>query len=133
MKYLFSLFKIIQSKASISQISNTSIPNIEKASIYDMLIIQSKIQAALWGFFSGDALSAPTHWYYGGARQVQADYGVLNGYVKPKHTLLGSILNKSNTNGGGRGRFSKYNGISIIGDVINHGKWDLWDPRKSTQ
>jgi len=132
MKYLFSLFKIIQSKASISQISNTSIPNIEKASIYDMLIIQSKIQAALWGFFSGDALSAPTHWYYGGARQVQADYGVLNGYVKPKHTLLGSILNKSNTNGGGRGRFSKYNGISIIGDVINHGKWDLWDPRKST-
>ena len=44
--------------------------------------------------------------------------------------LPGSILNKSNINGGGRGSFSK-NGISVIGDIINHGKRDYWDPRKS--
>ena len=39
-------------------------------------------------------------------------------------------MNKSNVNGGGRGSFSK-NGISVIGDVINHGKLDYWNPKKS--
>ena len=98
------------------------------------IIFQSKLQAALWGFFSGDALAAPTHWYYGGKRQVMADYNILQGYVKPKLELYGSIMNKSSTNGGGRGQFSKDdNGISIIGDVINHGKFEYWDPQKSIQ
>ena len=89
---------------------------------------------------SGDALAAPTHWYYGGARQIQADYGghLLTDYTKPVYELPGSILNKSNLNGGGRSTTmnswsssSGGSGTSIIGDVINHGKQDLWSPSKS--
>ena len=40
-------------------------------------------------------------------------------------------MNKSNINGGGRGSFNKISGISIIGDVINHGKQKYWDPTKN--
>lgn len=99
--------------------------------------LESRIRGALWGLFSGDALAAPTHWYYGGFSQVVSDYG-RNGivdYTKPKLHLSGSIMNKSNVNGGGRGTFSMVkspdggNTISIIGDVINHGKRDYWDPQ----
>lgn len=83
--------------------------------------------------FSGDALAAPTHWYYGGESQIKSDYGRggITGYTKPKLNLPGSILNKSNTNGGGRGSFHGGFKPSIIGDVINHGKRPYWDPSKS--
>jgi ADP-ribosylglycohydrolase len=90
-----------------------------------------RLRNALWGFFAGDALAMPTHWYYGGLPQIQRDYGKagVTGYTKPVTNLPGSILNKSNINGGGRGSFTKTKeGISIIGDVINHGKRELWDP-----
>jgi ADP-ribosyl-[dinitrogen reductase] hydrolase len=86
-----------------------------------------------FSFFSGDALAAPTHWYYGGASQIRSDYGRagITDYTKPMLELPGSIMNKSNINGGGRGTFSRENGISIVGDVINHGKRDYWSPKKS--
>lgn len=134
LKHFVSLRSFLKTTIRIPNSNRTATKKIITApsSHISMTVLQSKLQAALWGFFSGDALSAPTHWYYGGVRQVQADYGSLDDYVSPKQELPGSILNKSNTNGGGRGRFSKTNGISIIGDVINHGKWDLWNPRKST-
>ena len=104
-------------------------------------ILETRLRNALWGFFAGDALAMPTHWYYGGFPQITRDYGPqgIVGYTKPVTTLSGSILNKSNINGGGRGSFSKLpidsNGstttkdasISIIGDIINHGKRDYWD------
>lgn len=46
--------------------------------------------------------------------------------------LVGSILNKSNLNGGGRSSSGdQRQATSIIGDVINHGKQDLWSPHKS--
>lgn len=93
--------------------------------------MESRLRGALWGFFAGDSLAAPSHWYYGGAGQVQRDYGRITGYVKPVTQLPGSILNKSNINGGGRGSFSKTKeGVSIIGDIINHGKRDYWAPSK---
>eukprot|EP00546_Thalassionema_frauenfeldii_P009559 CAMPEP_0178908454 /NCGR_PEP_ID=MMETSP0786-20121207/7933_1 /TAXON_ID=186022 /ORGANISM="Thalassionema frauenfeldii, Strain CCMP 1798" /LENGTH=371 /DNA_ID=CAMNT_0020580361 /DNA_START=212 /DNA_END=1327 /DNA_ORIENTATION=+ len=95
--------------------------------------VESRLRGALWGFFAGDALAMPTHWYYGGLPQITRDYGRngITGYSKPVPNLSGSILNKSNINGGGRGSFSKTNeGISIIGDVINHGKREYWDPSK---
>lgn len=96
--------------------------------------VETRLRNALWGFFAGDALAMPTHWYYGGFPQIQRDYGRkgIVGYMKPPMQLAGSILNKSNINGGGRGSFSKTKkeGISIIGDVINHGKRDYWDPSK---
>jgi hypothetical protein len=56
-------------------------------------------------------------------------------YVKPKLQLWGSILNKSNLNGGGRRAITsdrqQQKPVTIIGDVINHGKQDYWDPTKS--
>lgn len=85
-------------------------------------------------------MAAPTHWYYGGFPQVRADYGPagITDYTKPKLELRGSILNKSDVNGGGRsssiggGFFSnKPKEMTIIGDVINHGKKDYWDKTKS--
>jgi ADP-ribosyl-[dinitrogen reductase] hydrolase len=93
-------------------------------------------------FLSGDALAAPTHWYYGGFRQIQGDYGSrgIQDYTQPKFQLAGSILNKSDLNGGGRSKSASSsssskdsNGkkVSIIGDVINHGKQDLWLPGKN--
>lgn len=100
-------------------------------------MIESRLRSALWGMFSGDALASPTHWYYGGFPQIQSDYGRegITGYTKPVTKLQGSILNKSDPNGGGRLSFSsKFGGnkaVTIIGDVINHGKLKYWDPKKS--
>eukprot|EP01079_Euglenida_sp_SAG-EU17-18_P003728 gene3728-694_t len=140
-------------------------------------VVESRIRAALWGMIAGDALAAPTHWYYGGSGQVRADYGPkgIAGYTKPVpqvHPLapcrqpspaavlpqplraanrstplhgapapalyglpaqmMGSIMAKSNVNGGGRGAYAKGDGgQSIIGDVINHGKYKYWDPAHS--
>ena len=110
--------------------------------------VERRLRGALWSFFSGDALAAPTHWYYGGFPQVQVDYGRsgITDYTKPKTELRGSILNKSDINGGGRAKMSSSSSggffgfggkqkavedISIIGDVINHGKKKYWDKSKS--
>jgi ADP-ribosyl-[dinitrogen reductase] hydrolase len=94
---------------------------------------ERRLRQSLWSFFAGDALAMPTHWYYGGYRQIQRDYSEtgITGYRQPVQRLPGSILNKSNLNGGGRGSYGKTSqGISIIGDVINHGKESYWDPSK---
>lgn len=98
-------------------------------------LLESRLRGALWGLFSGDALASPTHWYYGGLPQVRSDYGRsgITGYTKPVTVLQGSILNKSDPNGGGRLSYSGNSGkkVSIIGDVINHGKLKYWDPKSS--
>lgn len=98
-------------------------------------IIESRLRGALWGMFAGDALASPTHWYYGGYSQIKRDYGPngITTYTKPVTNLAGSILNKSDPNGGGRRSFfgGERQRITIIGDVINHGKLKYWDPKKS--
>jgi ADP-ribosylglycohydrolase len=82
-----------------------------------------RVGGALWGLFIGDALAAPTHWYYGGTSQVVRDYGgPIKGYTKPKEMLQGSIMNLSSTGGGGRGSDAG----EIIGKVINHDKKKYW-------
>jgi ADP-ribosylglycohydrolase len=105
------------------------------AMVPSQTIVESRLRGALWGLFSGDALASPTHWYYGGFPQIQSDYGRggITGYTKPVLNLSGSILNKSDPNGGGRLSYSGKGGAvkSIIGDVINHGKLKYWDPKKS--
>jgi len=109
-------------------------------STHNRTALEKRLRGALWSFFSGDALAAPTHWYYGGFPQIQADYGSagITDYTKPRMELRGSILNKSDVNGGGRSG-SSHSGIfgqkqaeqTIIGDVINHGKKHLWDKNKA--
>eukprot|EP00746_Dinoflagellata_sp_MGD_P058542 gnl/MRDRNA2_/MRDRNA2_250521_c0_seq1.p1 gnl/MRDRNA2_/MRDRNA2_250521_c0~~gnl/MRDRNA2_/MRDRNA2_250521_c0_seq1.p1 ORF type:complete len:297 (-),score=32.33 gnl/MRDRNA2_/MRDRNA2_250521_c0_seq1:34-855(-) len=85
--------------------------------------VLNRVGGALWGLYIGDALAAPTHWYYGGYAQVLRDYGgPIRGYTKPNEMLQGSIMNLSNTGGGGRGSDSG----EIIGKVINHGKKKYW-------
>eukprot|EP00933_Yihiella_yeosuensis_P049598 TRINITY_DN4665_c2_g1_i1.p1 TRINITY_DN4665_c2_g1~~TRINITY_DN4665_c2_g1_i1.p1 ORF type:complete len:289 (+),score=34.11 TRINITY_DN4665_c2_g1_i1:80-946(+) len=81
-----------------------------------------RVAGALWGMHIGDALSMPSHWYYGGSGQVMRDYGQISGYVKPKVELSGSIMALSNTGGAGRGS----NDGEIIGTVIAHGKKKYW-------
>lgn len=78
-------------------------------------------KASLLGLYIADAVASPVHWYYD-TRALKRDYGTITGYVKPKEKLEGSILNLSNTGGGGRGSDQG----SIIGDVINHGKKQYW-------
>jgi ADP-ribosyl-[dinitrogen reductase] hydrolase len=109
--------------------------NSMESSSFDSVAVQPVVTAALWSFFAGDALAAPTHWFYGGFRQVQQYYGPagITGYTQPVKELAGSILNKSNLSGGGRSSTStrKQDQPTIIGHVINHGKQDWWDPNKS--
>lgn len=71
----------------------------------------------MFGLYVADALASPVHWYYN-LRQLKQDYGTITGYTKPVERMQGSIMNLSNTGGGGRGSDKG----SIIGDVINHGK-----------
>lgn len=85
------------------------------------LTVRDRRRAALFGLFCADSLAMPVHWYYS-LDQLKRDYGKIEGYVKPKEHLEGSILNLSNTGGGGRGSDKG----SIIGDVINHGKKQYW-------
>jgi hypothetical protein len=95
--------------------------------------VEDRLRTALWSFFAGDALASPTHWFYGGQRQVREYYGPqgITGYTKPSFELAGSILNKSDPRSGGRAKFGDAaNEKSIIGDVINHGKLELWSPDK---
>jgi ADP-ribosylglycohydrolase len=99
------------------------------------------LEDALWGIFAGDALAAPTHWFYGGYPQIVQIYGRpgITTYTRPVFELPGSILNKSNLSGGGRSTttttfVTKQGGRqlpTIIGNVINHDKADLWSPNKS--
>jgi ADP-ribosyl-[dinitrogen reductase] hydrolase len=63
----------------------------------------------------------PVHWYYSIAN-LKRDYGQILGYTKPHDNFEGSILNLSNTGGGGRGADKG----EIIGSVINHGKKKYW-------
>lgn len=55
-------------------------------------MLEDRLRGALWGLFAGDALAAPTHWYYGGARQIKQDYGAagITGYTKPVEKLVNS-------------------------------------------
>ena len=106
--------------------------SVPPLAVEDPSALRARAESALWSFFAGDALSSPTHWFYGGSRQVQQYYGAkgITGYTKPSYELQGSILNKSNLSGGGRSG-SKSNQQTIIGNVINHGKANLWSAGKS--
>lgn len=88
-----------------------------------LLVIESKIKAALYGMYIGDALAMPVHWYYD-KRRIKSDFGSagIQKYEAPVKKFPGSIMNLSNTGGGGRGSDEE----NIIGDVILHGKKKFW-------
>jgi len=125
------LLSLIFSSVTITSAAMTS-------SATKQTIVESRLRGALWGMFAGDALASPTHWYYGGYSQIKSDYGPngITTYTKPVTNMAGSIMNKSDPNGGGRrsllGGSNQSKTATIIGDVINHGKLKYWDPKKST-
>jgi len=87
------------------------------------LVMQSKIKAALYGMYIGDALAMPVHWYYDTSR-IRKDFGPsgITKYEAPVKNFPGSIMNLSNTGGGGRGSDKD----SIVGELILHGKKKFW-------
>eukprot|EP00611_Tribonema_gayanum_P005292 TRINITY_DN1452_c1_g1_i1.p1 TRINITY_DN1452_c1_g1~~TRINITY_DN1452_c1_g1_i1.p1 ORF type:complete len:407 (-),score=181.92 TRINITY_DN1452_c1_g1_i1:555-1775(-) len=85
------------------------------------LTLAERVKACLGGMYIGDALAMPVHWYYD-VRQLKRDFGRITQYEAPKPTFPGSIMNLSNTGGGGRGS-DKGN---VVGDVILHGKRKYW-------
>lgn len=75
------------------------------------------------GLFIGDALAMPVHWFYGGKAQIAGIHGgAITKYMAAPKRFPGSIMNLSNTGGGGRGSDKG----SIVGDVILHGKKQYW-------
>ena len=105
----------IQSKETINHTSNAHSKMNEQ--------IISRVRAAIYGMYIGDALSMPVHWYYDRLKIYQ-DFGKdgIKKYEKPMETFPGSIMNLSNTGGGGRGSDKG----SIIGDVLVKGKKKYW-------
>ncbi|CAD7922805.1 unnamed protein product [Amoebophrya sp. A120] len=83
--------------------------------------VANRVRGALWGMYMGDALAMPVHWYYDRNR-LRRDFGQITKYEKSVPEFPGSIMNLSNTGGGGRGSDQG----SIIGDVILHGKKKYW-------
>ena len=91
------------------------------ATVNAVLSVNDRKKSAMFGLFVADATAMPVHWMYD-LRQLQSDYGEITGYVKPKDQFYGSIMNLSNTGGGGRGSDKG----DIVGDVILHGKKKYW-------
>lgn len=84
-------------------------------------MIRDRIKGSMLGFYIGDALAMPVHWYYD-TRQLQRDFGRITKYEAPKDRFPGSIMNLSNTGGGGRGSDKG----EVVGNVILHGKKQFW-------
>ena len=132
------VFSILNQKAVSGTVANnaaaiSAITSSRQVS-YSAREVEDRLTGALWSYFAGDALSSPTHWYYGGERQIISEYGSkITDYTTPNKRLSGSILNKSDLDGGGRSK-SRTTGsttTTIIGDIINHGKEKLWSPNES--
>jgi len=85
------------------------------------LSLRDRQRAVLFGLYVADAVAMPVHWMYD-LRNLKRDYGEIKGYRKPLDKFRGSIMNLSNTGGGGRGSDKG----DIVGSVILHGKKKYW-------
>ena len=111
------IFKFVSS----SKINSASAASAPQSSIMSSTCNSDRLKASLFGLFVADATAMPVHWHYD-LNQLKRDYGTVTGYVRPKDRFDGSILNLSNTGGGGRG--SDHG--DIVGSVILHGKKKYW-------
>lgn len=85
--------------------------------------MHSRLKGAIFGQAIGDALAMPVHWYYDRSR-IFSDFGPkgIAKYEASVKSFPGSIMNLSNTGGGGRGTDKG----EVIGSVILHGKKKYW-------
>ena len=90
------------------------------------LSLGDRVAGALWGMLIADSLAMPTHWFYGGAKQIISKLGKpVSGYIAPlseKGSFPESIMALSSTGSAGRGSSEG----DIVGTVINHGKKAYW-------
>ncbi|CAE7594588.1 unnamed protein product [Symbiodinium pilosum] len=88
------------------------------------MTVSERAAGALWGLFAGDALAMPVHWYYGGPDQIRDDFGgkLLSGFQRSVHPYPDSIMQLSNTGGGGRGSDEG----DVVGGIILHDKKEYW-------
>jgi len=100
---------------------NKSFLKVEHDESQVKLSLKDRQSAALFGLYVADAVAMPVHWMYD-LRNLKRDYGEIKGYRKPLDKFRGSIMNLSNTGGGGRGSDKG----DIIGKVILHGKKKYW-------
>ena len=89
-------------------------------------VARARAFAALVGIFVGDAVAMPVHWFYD-PRDIRAAFPPrgLTGLEAAPAAHPGSIMALSSTGGAGRGG----QGGDVVGDVINHGKKELWGRR----
>lgn len=100
----------------------TAVEVSQTGAVSNTISSSDRIKGALIGFYCGDALAMPVHWYYD-LRQLKRDFpSGITRFEEPKPKFPGSIMNLSNTGGGGRGSDQG----SIVGDVILHGKKQFW-------
>ncbi len=126
----FSVCKIVRRSSMGSSTAKMNVPSQEQKQndnqtnhkVPNVVSFEDSIRGALFGLYVGDALAMPVHWYYS-LGQLSKDFpkGIYK-YEKSVSVFPGSIMNLSNTGGGGRGSDKG----TIIGDVINHGKKKYW-------
>eukprot|EP01041_Mallomonas_annulata_P004373 gene4373-8709_t len=109
------------SSAAKLAMTATSSGELIRATAPSMISITERKRASLFGLYVADATAMPVHWMYD-TNQLKRDYGTIRGYVQPKDRFDGSIMNLSNTGGGGRGSDQG----DIVGSVILHGKKKYW-------
>merc|ERR1712054_398278 len=87
-----------------AEVATTSAAALRTSGSVMAAVVSDRIAGALWGAFIADAMAMPTHWFYGGEKQVRSEFGgPIDGYTKSRPKMRGSIMNLSNTGGGGRG------------------------------
>lgn len=55
--------------------------------------ISDKVKGSLIGFYAGDALAMPVHWYYD-LNQLKKDFGSIKKFEKPKNSFPGNYYIK---------------------------------------
>ncbi len=98
------------------------------------LAVADRVAGALWGMLIADALAMPTHWFYGGNRQVQAMLGSnVTSYEKApphfshmSHTPFPHISQFNSL-------FSFFEGAAPLPrehhDALGHWRWWAWELR----
>lgn len=87
-----------------------------------------RIQSALLGLFTGDALAMPVHWFYRPADILKAfpPAGIVRMEAAPEHHPSSIMSLHSTRAAGRRGAVSKSTSVEVVGEVILKGRQHHW-------